>query len=417
LATSFYNWEDDRSQRMTGVNEAVRLRLRADVPVACYLSGGLDSCAVLGVAAQHASRTLQAFTLSFDEERYDERAIAEEMAAKAGAQFCPIDIRANDLAENLADALVHAERPFFNAHSVAKYLLSRAVRNAGVKVVLTGEGADEVFAGYAHFRRDMLLYNRQGQADEDVQALLDELDRGNQVSQGLLLPDAGSASRPELRRAGSLLGFIPSMFAIWSQTGQAARGLMHRDFRAAYGTRDSIQMLLHQIDVERQLAGREPVHQSLYLWSKTLLNSYILSNLGDRMEMAHSVEGRLPFLDHKLVEAVVQMPVAHKIHGMTEKYVLREAARPVLTETVYRRQKHPFLSPPATLQADGALHELMQDTLRGPTVAQMGVYDQKEVIALLDALPRMNATDLIKADTQLMTILSVCILQEQFGLA
>src|SRR4029078_696906 len=130
----------------------------------------------------------------------------------------------------------------------------------------------------------------------------------------------------------------------------------------------------------------------LYIWAKTSLPNYILSNLGDRMEMAHSVEGRLPFLDHKVVEEVVKMPVAMKIHGMTEKYVLREAARPVLTDAVYRRQKHPFLSPPATLQPGCALHELMQDTLRGPTLARTGVYDPAKVTALLDALPALSDT-------------------------
>ena len=95
-----------------------------------------------------------------------------------------------------------------------------------------------------------------------------------------------------------------------------------------------------------QLTGRAPVNQSLYLWSKTQLPNYILTVLGDRMEMAHSIEGRVPFLDHHVVELVRSLPVAQKIRGMTEKYVLREAARPVLTDTVYRRQKHPFSARP-----------------------------------------------------------------------
>ena len=101
-----------------------------------------------------------------------------------------------------------------------------------------------------------------------------------------------------------------------------------------------------------QLDGRDPVHQSLYLWSKTMLPNYILTMLGDRMEMAHSIEGRVPFLDHHVVEVIRSQPVSQKIHGMTEKYVLREAVRDVITDTVYRRQKHPFLSPPATLNPE-----------------------------------------------------------------
>ena len=122
-----------------------------------------------------------------------------------------------------------------------------------------------------------------------------------------------------------------------------------------------------------------PVHQSLYLWSKTVLPNYILMILGDRMEMAHSVEGRVPFLDHHVVELIRSMPVRQKIRGMTEKYVLRQAARPVITDTVYRRQKHPFLSPPATLNQDGRLNEIMQDTLRGPVMASVPFFDRRKV--------------------------------------
>ena len=133
-----------------------------------------------------------------------------------------------------------------------------------------------------------------------------------------------------------------------------------------------------------------------------MLPNYILSNLGDRMEMAHSVEGRLPFLDHHVVEEAARMPVSMKINGMTEKYVLREAARPVLTDAVYRRQKHPFMSPPATMQPDGRLYTLLQDTLRSDALDGPGIYDRAKVVgaARLDPVdgrrrprPRRRAAD------------------------
>lgn len=140
------------------LDEAVRLRLRADVPVGCYLSGGLDSCSVIGLAARHHTGPIRAFTLTFDRPDYDEEVQAREMAAKVGANFFPIPIRQDDLADHLPAALMQAETLCFNAHGVAKFLLSRAVRDAGYKVVLTGEGSDEILAGYVHFRRDLLLY-------------------------------------------------------------------------------------------------------------------------------------------------------------------------------------------------------------------------------------------------------------------
>ena len=150
--------------------------------------------------------------------------------------------------------------------------------------------------------------------------------------------------------------------------------------------------MLNCLDVERQLAGRDAVNQSLYIWAKTMLPNYILSNLGDRMEMAHSVEGRLPFLDHHVVEEAARMPVSMKIHGMTEKYVLREAARPVLTDAVYTRQKHPFMSPPATIQPDGrALHVPPGHAARARRLDGPGIYDRAKVTPLLDAIPTMDA--------------------------
>ena len=129
-------------------------------------------------------------------------------------------------------------------------------------------------------------------------------------------------------------------------------GLLDRDFAARFRDRDTFRGVLNHLDVERQLKGRDAVNQALYIWAKTLLPNYILSNLGDRMEMAHSVEGRLPFLDHHLVEEVTRMPVAMKIQGMTEKYVLREATRPVLIDAVYRASEAP-VSVAAVDAADG----------------------------------------------------------------
>ena len=151
--------EDYKAEFRHALEEAVRIRLRADVPVGCYLSGGLDSCSVLGLAARHHPDSIRAFTLTFDRAEYDEEKEAREMAAKVGAEFHPIPIRQDDLADNFADAIQQSETVCLNAHGVAKFLLSRAVRKAGYKVVMTGEGSDEILGGYAHFRRDMLLYN------------------------------------------------------------------------------------------------------------------------------------------------------------------------------------------------------------------------------------------------------------------
>jgi asparagine synthase (glutamine-hydrolysing) len=393
------------------LDEAVRLRLRADVPVGCYLSGGLDSCSVLGLAARHRTEPIRAFTLTFDRADYDEGPIAREMAARAGADFQPIPIRQSDLADHFADATWQAETHLCNAHGVAKYLLSRTVREAGYKVVLTGEGSDEILAGYPHFRRDLLLHHAQGQDAKAVRQLLEQLQANNPVSRGLLLPDGEAAPLAGVRRA---LGFVPSWLEAQATTAARLRALFAADFAAEFASRDPYRVFLDGLDVPGQLAGREPVNQSLYLWSKVALPGYILAVLGDRMEMAHSVEGRVPFLDHHVVELVRDLPLGQKIRGMTEKYVLREAARPVLSATVYRRQKHPFLAPPAALAPGERLYELVQETLRGPVLASLPFYDRAKVVALLDRLPALGADAHTALDPVLMILLSACCLHQRY---
>jgi asparagine synthase (glutamine-hydrolysing) len=213
-----------------------------------------------------------------------------------------------------------------------------------------------------------------------------------------------------------VLGFAPSFLEAYGTTAYKLRALFSDEFAAAVTDRDPYRGFLNGLDVRGQLAGRPPVNQSLYLWAKTHLPNYVLTVLGDRMEMAHSIEGRVAFLDHHVVELVRSLPVAQKIRGTTEKYVLREAARPLLTDTVYRRHKHPFTSPPVALSPNERMHALVQDTLRGPGLQALPFFDQRKVVALLDSLPSMDDGARTAIDPALMIMLSACVLQERFGL-
>ena len=400
---------EDREELAAVLDEAVRLRLRADVPVACYLSGGIDSCAVLGIAARHARAPIHAFTLAFDHVDYDEQALAREMAARAGAISTTIDVRQDTLAADLDDALFHAERPFNNANSVAKFQLSRAVRAAGIKVVLTGEGSDEVFAGYPHYRRDLMMTSGGAGA-----ASLADLAQRNTVSRGILMPDGEGLSVAAVRSV--LGGFAPTWIEAFATAGHKTMGLLRPELGGRIARRDPLSVFVGGLETSRQLRGRHPVHQSMYLWSKSVLPNYILSALGDRMEMAHSVEGRLPFLDHRVVELSARLPIDRLIRGGVEKYLLREVARPVVTDAVYRRQKHPFFAPPASAAERGALRELLHDTLRGPLLHATPFFDPPRVVALLDSLPRHDAATRGALDAPLMVILSLCLLQRRLGI-
>ncbi len=379
------------------LEEAVRIRLRADVPVGCYLSGGIDSCAILGLAARHHPEPIRAFTLTFDQAEYNEGQVAREMASKSGAEFFPIPIRQGDIADHFADAIAQSEMFCVNAHGVAKYLLSRAVRDAGYKVVLTGEGSDEILGGYMHFRREMTSSNGTGPARHSI---------GSHNG-----TNNGSGQLDGIKR---LLGFVPSWMEISSAQSSPLRAVMADEFLKNFQGHEPYRSFFDDIDVPGQLTGREPLNQSLYLWSKTRLPNYLLTILGDRMEMAHSVEGRVPFLDHHLVELARSQPVAQKIRGNAHKYVLRESMREVVTETVYRKPKQAFLSPPAMLNLQGRFSVLLQDTLRSPVLASMPFFDQTKVIHLLDSLEVMTETSRIANDPVLMMLLSACVLQERF---
>ena len=372
------------------LDEAVRLRLKADVPVGCFLSGGLDSSSVLGMAARHHAGPIRAFTVAFDHPDYDERAVAGEMAAHAGAEFDCLTVTHSDIADHLAATVIHGETLGVNWHAVARYLLCREVHRAGYKVALSGEGADEIFAGYLQARQDLLW-----SAGTDRPAPVEDL------------PSS-------LRFLHQTLGFVPSWLKKLAVGRSVFNVLLAPDYAAEYAGRDPFRVFLSQFNVSDQLAGRDQVIQSLYLWTRSILPNYTL--YAERLEMAHAVEIRIPFLDHKVFELVRELPVSLLIREAREKYILREAARPFLTETVYHRPKHPFLAPPSTVNDRNRLQTMVQDTLRGSQLAAVPFFDRSSVVGLLEALPGMSASRRLALDSVLLMILCSCVLQAEYGL-
>jgi asparagine synthase (glutamine-hydrolysing) len=392
-------------------DDAVSQRLIADVEVAAYLSGGIDSSAVVAVAQRKLTRPIRAFTISFDDEMYDERLLAERAAALAGAAFVPVPVTQRQLAEAFPDALWHAETLAMNGHGIAKFLLSRAVRAAGIKVVLTGEGADEMLAGYPPFRRDLILQNSNR---EESARLLQELAAANQSSRGLLSPTGETA--PGLEAVQQRLGWTPSSFETFSTLAAKIHPMLNDDFRAERIRAGAYGELLDFTDVHGRLSGRDPLNQALYLWGKTHLPNYVLAYLGDRMEMAHSIEARVPFLDHRLAEYVAQLPVRHKIRGLREKHVLREAVRDCVLPEIYNRQKHPFMSPPARASTD-ALNEFYHDILHSAAAEAQPFFDPHRLRTLLKRVSELPAQDRGAFEGAVLLVVSTCVLQERFSMS
>lgn len=389
--------------------ESVQLRLQADVPVCFHLSGGLDSSAVLGTAAAASARPVHAFTVTFEHAVYDELPVAQEMAQHAGAVLHPVKVTQDDIVYEMPDAVYHGEGMAINGHLTAKYLLNKAIRAAGFKVALTGEGADEALAGYPHLRQDLL---RLSPAGTDAQAA--QLYATNAVSVGVQLAVGDMVPVEAVRQS---LGFVPSFLEAKAAMGHRMAGILQADFAARFAANDCYADLMRDTPAADQLAGRHPVHQSSWLWTKLALTNYILRTLGDGMEMAHSVEGRLPFLDHRLFELLRALPVSAQIRNGIEKHILREAVKGKITNTIYTRQKHPFMAPPVSNFSNARLMGFIRDNVHSRSFAEMPFYDSGKVISLLDRLPSMAERERVATEPVLMMVLTSHLLQQKFGLA
>lgn len=371
------------------LEDSVRQRLVSDVPYCFQLSGGLDSSAILGLAARLTQRELTAFTISFDAPEYDELSLATHSAEHARARLIPVHASKNALIDALPEAVARSESLAVNLHLPAKLLLSRRIQREGFKVVLTGEGADEVFAGYAHLRRDLVSHDARAVA---------KLDASNRASAGSMLPSGAARELGAIERA---LGFVPSFLL-----AKATLGRKLGELRAETG--DPYQRFVEHFDVNGQLSGRSRVHQSLYLWSKTALAGYILRAIGDGMEMASSVEGRVPFLDHRLFEHVRRLAVSAKIKHGQEKWVLRRAVADVVPERILVREKHPFLAPPLGLSEP--VRDVLSHCERVPGLCQ------KRTRAVLDRVATLPEPEQRAWDPAIMLATTAVLLGERYAL-
>lgn len=384
------------------VVDAVRTRLRADARVCVQLSGGLDSSAVLGIAAAETTEPIDAYSIVFDNADYDERDSAIQAAAHAGARLHTLTVSPAEILSSLCDAVCMSEGLCINGHLAAKFLLSRQMQHDGFKVVLTGEGADEAFAGYAHLRTD---HWRTTGADH----LIRQLDRTNRSSLGMMMPHGESL---DLRGVERRLGYVPAWMEAKGTFGRRVHSLLRDDFVDEFRDRDPFGEFVDSVvsDARRDFS---PVECSTLLWTQSALASYILATLGDGTEMAHSIEGRVPFLDHHLWEFLRDVPVELKIHGTTEKHILREAIRDFVPDSIYRREKHPFDAPPVTLGNEDSTREFLHDTLRSEAFRSQPFFDVDRTRTQVEQLATADETTKLAWDPVIMTVLSTTLLQQR----
>jgi asparagine synthase (glutamine-hydrolysing) len=373
--------------------EAVQLRLEADVPVGCYLSGGIDSCSILGLAAAARQSPVKAFTIGFDNADYDESPIAREMAQSTGADQDVMMLDASHLYENFVETLWHTERTIYNTLGVAKLLMSRHVRKVNYKVVLTGEGSDELFGGYPAFRRDMFLHGLDHLSPEERVEWEKLLAEQNKLFKGAMLAE-DEINNPALE---AKIGFTPSCLQPWLASAVRVPGILSPDLNVQLRDYEPGAAIAAQLD-GAMLSDRHPLDKAQYVWIKTMLEGQILTWGGDRVDMANSMEARPAFLDHHLAELAAQLPPSLRIKGRTEKYVLREAMKGLLPEVLYKREKFAFMAPPAHTdpQKWNAMRALADEYLNPTSIADAGLLSNQGV----DALFALHEDDTLSAATQ-----------------
>lgn len=358
------------------LREAVDRRLEADVPVACLLSGGLDSTIVAGLAAARRPG-LAAFHLSFVGTPLDEHAAALAVASQHRLTLHRVDVSAAALARALPATLVATEAAVVNPHAAARYLLAQAVRAAGFKVVLTGEGADEWWGGYPWFLLEA-LWRGQVAGDPAAAAAQARLCGREQAAQGVLW-----AAEEDWRRGPHPLGWPCFMHLRGRRSDVAARHLLRCGAGLADEALPSRQVFAgHELAALRSLDPRDASR----VLALDQLAGYILPNLGDRVELAHGVEGRPPFLARAAVLLAQRVPAALLFDALAlrEKVVLRDAFADLLPPSLLSGAKRPFFAPSwGALLATEAGAELRAQYLAPGAIDAAGLFDPALVAAML----------------------------------
>ena len=354
--------------------DAVATRLEADVPVGCYLSGGIDSCSIFGLATPMQQSSVRAYTIAFDSDAYDESSDRQNDGRQHWSRASPVLSLSGDelYGDSFTRVLWHAERTFYNTLAVAKWHMSRTVKEGGRKVVITGEGSDELFGGYPFFKRDMYIH---GLGLDPT-----EVERRNAVFKGAIL----SEEERHHPAWDALCGFTPSWLQPWLFTHDRVRPLLSDEVRRELEGYDPAAAIAARIDPAR-VVGRHPLDIVQYTWSKTMLEGQILTWGGDRVDMANSMESRPAFLDHHLAEFAVRVPPTLRIKDGTEKYVLREAMKGVLPRVLYEREKFAFMAPPSNTDPAKAarVRELAKVWLLPERLERAGLFDIDRVQAFL----------------------------------
>jgi len=390
--------------------DSTRIRLRADVPVGAYLSGGLDSSATAAIAQTQTSHPLSAFGVGFTEERFDEGVYQDRIVEQLGVAFTRARVDGPQLAALLPRAIELAEKPTLRTAPAPLLLLSGAVRDAGLKVVLTGEGADELFAGYDIFREDQVRRFWARDPESRLRPLL--LTRLNEFL-------AGDLKRSSAFLAGfygrGLTDLDDPLYSHRIRFGNTARcvRILSQDVRAqAEAVDDPLARLIGRLP--QNFGEFSALGRAQYIEIVSFLEGYLLHSQGDRMLMGHSIEGRFPFLDFRVAEFAARLPDRLRLRGTQEKYALRKAVAPFLPPEISQRRKQPYRAPIGPVFFAPGAPAYVDEILRPAAVAERGLFDPKAVERVAAKFRATDGKGVSETDEMaLVGILSTTLLHEQ----
>lgn len=388
--------------------DATRIRLRADVPVGAYLSGGLDSSTTAAIIRRHTGSRLDTFSIAFSDPRFDESEFQQQMARFLGTDHQVVFATHADIGRVFPELIWHTEVPILRTAPAPMFLLSNLVRERGYKVVMTGEGADEFLAGYDIFKEAQVRRFWARQPDSTWRPLL--LKR--------LYPDIANFNTAQgsflaaFFRAG--LTDVQSPYyshAIrWKNTARC-----RRFFSAAFT--DALSHELrgagHAVALPDEFMRWGLLERSQFLEIEVFLSQYLLSSQGDRPAMAHAVEGRYPFLDYRVVEFCNRLPSNLKLRGLEEKYLLKRLGREFLPAEISSRRKRPYRAPIHRSFFNDQTPDYVRDVLSLAKITEAGLFNPSAVSQLVqrvDAGQRLGETD----DMALAGIISSQLVFSQF---
>ena len=377
--------QEAAEQLLELITDATRIRLRADVPVGAYLSGGLDSTLTAAVAQNLTADRLRTFSVAFDDPAFDESGFQTEAAKHLGSDHYSYRCAEREIAAAFPEVIWHTERPILRTAPVPLFLLSKRVRQQGYKAVLTGEGADELLGGYDIFKETKIRTFWSAFPESKIRPRL--LRRLYPY-----LPDLQNQPDPYLRAffrvtpddcASPFFSHLPR----WQVTSGLKR-FYSADLRSQLRGYDPIEALTAAVPAA--YPQWDSFSRAQYLESAHLLPGYILSSQGDRVSLAHGVEGRFPFLDHRVVEFASGLPVGLKMKGLNEKYLLKRAAKGLVPSSIIRRRKQPYRAPDVAsffapgIRRAGYIEELLSET----RLSQDGLFHPPAVARLVSKARR-----------------------------